>query len=119
MVSTGKACVVCCTYEATMTYTKCGHMCVCVGCLLDACPICNDDVAFTGVASYEWENGDLYDGEWKDDACHGWGKKTWKNGNVYEGEWQDGAQHGEGRLIKANGDTVEGVWKDGVLAEQL
>ena len=35
-------------------------------------------------------NGDMYQGQWKNDKCHGWGKKNFHaTGNVYEGEWVD------------------------------
>ena len=35
-------------------------------------------------------DGEVYEGEWKDDKCHGQGKYIWANGNVYSGEWKDG-----------------------------
>jgi len=34
-----------------------------------------------------YNNGHVYDGEWKEDMKHGKGKMIYKNGNVYEGEW--------------------------------
>merc|ERR1712146_494609 len=34
-------------------------------------------------------NGDVYEGEWKDDKTHGQGKYTYASWNVYEGGWKD------------------------------
>ena len=62
---------------------------------------------------YFYNDGDRYEGEWKDDKKHGQGKKSdlliltlfddsigkWfgNNGDRYEGEWKDGNMHGEGK----------------------
>ena len=35
-------------------------------------------------------HGQVYVGEWKDDAPNGHGKMTYANGSIYEGEWLDG-----------------------------
>lgn len=34
-------------------------------------------------------NGDIYDGNWKDDKKNGNGVYKWKNGNVYKGFYID------------------------------
>ena len=34
-------------------------------------------------------DGDIYDGEWKDDKQHGKGTFKWPHGDMYEGEWKD------------------------------
>jgi len=64
-----------------------------------------------------WNNGNRYEGEWKDDTMHGQGKKSdlfndslililfndfigkffWKSGGRYEGEWKFGARSGKGK----------------------
>jgi len=61
-----------------------------------------------------WNNGDRYEGEWKDDKMYGQGnkrdlfndllilslkntfigKKVWNNGDRYEGEWKESTIHG-------------------------
>eukprot|EP01084_Bolivina_argentea_P243093 407590_1 len=41
----------------------------------------------------------LYEGEWKDDKPHGYGKEVYANGSVYEGEWKDGKKHGYGKYV--------------------
>jgi hypothetical protein len=44
---------------------------------------------------------------------HGRGTRTWKNnGEKYEGEWKDGKKCGQGVLTYADGGRYEGEWKD-------
>ena len=31
-------------------------------------------------------NGDVYDGDWREDKPHGMGKCTYNDGNIYKGE---------------------------------
>lgn len=40
--SAPNACELCLSYEATVTFERCGHRCVCEGCSdLPACPVCD------------------------------------------------------------------------------
>ena len=39
-------------------------------------------------------DGSLYEGQWKDDKAHGYGKYTHANGATYEREWEEDKQHG-------------------------
>lgn len=41
-------------------------------------------------------DGDIYEGEWKDDKANGIGIYIHVNGAKYEGEWLNDKQHGEG-----------------------
>ena len=59
-----------------------------------------------------WYNGNVYEGEWRDDKRHGHGKCTFSTGDVYEGEWKDGKKHGRGKYTYSTGDVYEGEWKD-------
>ena len=64
---------------------------------------------FLGIGPYgrsnrhTFENGDVYDGEWKWWMQHGNGTYTWANGDVYEGEWkgweEGGERHGNGKHV--------------------
>jgi len=59
-------------------------------------------VIVLGRGVWKGANGDIYDGEWKDDKAHGKftsevrvivlgrGVYKWANGNIYEGEFKDG-----------------------------
>ena len=63
-------------------------------------------------------NGNVYDGEFKDDRRHGKGKLTWAagtmhGGDIYEGEYKEGLMNGKGKLTFTNGDIYEGEFKDG------
>lgn len=38
-----------------------------------------------GVGKISYSDGDIYEGEWKDDSFHGHGKYICQNGHLYEG----------------------------------
>ncbi|TPX37799.1 hypothetical protein SeLEV6574_g07866 [Synchytrium endobioticum] len=57
-------------------------------------------------------DGARYDGDWRDDARHGFGRMEYAGGDVYEGEWRDGRRCGHGVLLLRNGDRYEGGWMD-------
>ncbi len=44
---------------------------------------------------------------------HGYGIYEYLNGDVYEGEWKDGLRNGKGIYTTANGKKYEGEWKNG------
>ena len=58
----------------------------------------------------EYANGDVYDGELKDDKRNGRGKITYEDGDVYDGEWKDDSKNGRGKMTLANGSVYEGDW---------
>ena len=64
-----------------------------------------------GVVQYQ--NGNRYDGMFKDGKRHGQGKFTWKNGNVYEGEFENDQMSGHGKFTNFDGNTYEGEYKNG------
>ncbi len=47
------------------------------------------------------------------DKKHGWGRYQWSDGRVYDGLWRNGKQHGEGTYIQKDGSTRAGIWEDG------
>ena len=65
-----------------------------------------------GQGKYTWPDGDVYEGGWKDDKQHGHGKYTYASGEVYEGGWKDDNKHGQGKHTWADGSVYEGGWKD-------
>ena len=90
---------------------------------------------------YRFENGDRYEGEFRDGCCSGWGSCLFKGvgryvgesredrcngagsmfyqgGELYRGEWQDGTRTGWGRYTYPDGETVEGRWSGGELVER-
>ncbi len=40
----------------------------------------------------------------------GFGRMMYSDGNVYAGDWRDNARNGYGVLTKKNGDYYEGCW---------
>eukprot|EP00573_Skeletonema_grethae_P005187 CAMPEP_0201699538 /NCGR_PEP_ID=MMETSP0578-20130828/24395_1 /ASSEMBLY_ACC=CAM_ASM_000663 /TAXON_ID=267565 /ORGANISM="Skeletonema grethea, Strain CCMP 1804" /LENGTH=94 /DNA_ID=CAMNT_0048186329 /DNA_START=52 /DNA_END=333 /DNA_ORIENTATION=+ len=72
---------------------------------------------YAGKGTITYDNGDVYDGAFRDNEPHGFGKMTYKDGRVgkivYEGGLNDdGKPHGRGKWINFFG-TYEGEWKDG------
>ena len=53
-------------------------------------------------------NGNIYEGEWKDDNRHGQGTFYYVTGASYSGEWNNGLIHGYGIYNYVNGDIYEG-----------
>ncbi|GAX19611.1 hypothetical protein FisN_19Hh191 [Fistulifera solaris] len=53
-----------------------------------------------------------YDGYWKSDMMHGKGSRKYTNGDKYEGEFFLGKRQGEGRFTYANGDVFWGCFED-------
>ena len=44
--------------------------------------------------------------------CHGQGKYTWNDGDKYDGKWKNGKENGFGTFTWANGDKYVGEFKD-------
>lgn len=41
-----------------------------------------------GRGKFSYQDGGYYEGEWKDNKMHGWGKLFYENGKIaYEGYW--------------------------------
>lgn len=68
---------------------------------------------FHGKGKFEWNIGDVYEGNFVEGKRQGYGKYTWSNGNIYEGLWSDGTHAGKGKYMWKNGDQYEGDWVDG------
>ena len=50
----------------------------------------------------EYADGDRYEGEWKDEKKHGYGKYTYADGRVREGMWHEGKEvnyDGQGNAV--------------------
>ena len=61
-----------------------------------------------------WDNGDKYEGYWKDDKANGNGELINYNGDIYIGEWIDDKKNGHGIYKCRNGSYYEGLWKDNI-----
>lgn len=70
------------------------------------------DGKFDGHGIFTWSDGDKYVGEYKDGEYHGHGVWTSPDGRVYDGEWKDGEHHGHGVFTWPDGDKYVGEYKD-------
>eukprot|EP00291_Cryptomonas_curvata_P025736 CAMPEP_0172156600 /NCGR_PEP_ID=MMETSP1050-20130122/3307_1 /TAXON_ID=233186 /ORGANISM="Cryptomonas curvata, Strain CCAP979/52" /LENGTH=237 /DNA_ID=CAMNT_0012825699 /DNA_START=243 /DNA_END=952 /DNA_ORIENTATION=+ len=59
----------------------------------------------------KWPGGKEYDGEWKDDQCHGVGKLVYDDGGCFNGEFRENALHGKGTYTYSGGQKLEGEWE--------
>ncbi len=61
-----------------------------------------------------YTNGDMYEGQWKDDTITGHGTFIWRNGKKYVGDFKNGLRHGLGKLYYAPGgledNSESGHW---------
>ena len=59
-------------------------------------------------------NGDVYEGDFKDNYYDGYGIYKFAKGGVYEGEWKKGAYEGKGIYKFPDGGIYDGEWKKGI-----
>ena len=52
----------------------------------------------------------IYEGQFRNDIYHGYGRYIYSNGNYYIGSWQDGKRSGWGKLVDRSGKVYEGMW---------
>jgi len=66
-----------------------------------------------------FNNGSMYDGEWKDGKMHGKAQEFYADGTLqYDGYYKDGFRHGRGKsYTKEGGLNYEGEWKQGKKAD--
>ena len=66
-----------------------------------------------GRGVYRYANGDVCEGDWKDGKIHGKVVCRFANGNVYEGDWMYDKMHGQGKMTYTNDEVYEGHFKYG------
>ncbi len=47
-----------------------------------------------GRGIFKWKDGSIYEGDYKDNKKHGFGKYIDKEGKTYEGGWKNGYREG-------------------------
>lgn len=63
------------------------------------------------TGTYTWENGDVYDGDWRNNKKHGVGTYYYKkSGNEYDGDWKNNKKHGFGTFYWNDGDKYVGYY---------
>jgi len=79
---------------------------------LPQCDTTQNNFKHNCIGSYN--NGyEQYNGEWKNNKFHGFGKWTFANGSRYEGQFYEGKKHGKGKLFHGLKLAKEGIWKNG------
>ena len=58
-------------------------------------------------------NNRSYEGYWQFDKPHGFGINTFPNGKIYTGNFENGKPVGEGQWTYADGRTYNGTWVKG------
>jgi len=68
-----------------------------------------------GNGKMRYDNGNEYDGQWKNNKRDGKGITRYASGNVYIGMWKGGKRHGFGVFhIEKSGDIYRGNWSGGI-----
>ena len=60
-----------------------------------------------------YNDGEKYEGQFKDDKRHGKGIFYYASGDKYDGEWKNNNRHGKGIEYYADGAKYDGEWKYG------
>ncbi len=63
-----------------------------------------------GVGTMIYANGDCYVGSWMLGDISGNGIMTYVSGAIYDGEWRDNQYEGHGAMTYPNGDSYDGTW---------
>ncbi len=68
-----------------------------------------------GQGTYEFPNGDTYEGEWANGKRSGLGIMRFANGSKYVGDFHNDEYGGEGTLYQTDGTELTGMWRSGEL----
>jgi len=63
-----------------------------------------------------WEEGEMYEGEFKNNVKEGIGLYRWADGTTYMGQFQKGKITGLGKMQFANGNIYEGQFNEGYIS---
>ncbi len=66
-----------------------------------------------GQGKMTFADGGQYVGDFKSGKFHGSGNRVWPDGDIYRGQWKDGQYHGKGKFSRPDGSSSEGTWKNG------
>ena len=63
-----------------------------------------------GIGLMQYDNGDKFEGEWRNNKINGIGTLFFRNGDIYNGNFKDGQFEGFGILSLRNGSKYEGLF---------
>ena len=72
---------------------------------------------YTGTGKITYDNGNTFEGSWKDRKKQGQGTYTWSNGNKHVGKWIYGFRSGPGIHTIGTGNAIKtytGEWSGGM-----
>ena len=67
----------------------------------------------------KFKNGDVFEGEFKNNKANGHGIIKYNSGDIFEGEFKNGKKNGYGKTKLKKGEEVEANYKDGELNGQF
>ena len=65
---------------------------------------------------WRYSNGDVYEGQWRNNLPDGKGRYIHFNGDEYVGQFVNGRFQGEGEYRFSNGDVYKGGWTNGEMS---
>ncbi len=65
-----------------------------------------------GKGIYKWNDGGVYEGDFKNGGREGYGKINLIDGSSYEGNWVKNKKEGQGTYTFKDGRYLEGIWKE-------
>ena len=65
-----------------------------------------------GKGFIRWQNGDEYEGDFRNNTVTGKGIYRYANGGVYQGEMVNGSREGRGVMTWKDGGAYDGLWKN-------
>lgn len=68
-----------------------------------------------GYGKYILPDGSCYEGNWREGMMCGRGVFNWADGSFYDGEWKEGRRHGNGILRAADGFSYNGTWVNNAM----
>ncbi len=71
-----------------------------------------------GYGVYVWDDGERYEGEWKNGKKHGFGTYFYNKQSIYSGTWKNGQKYYFGTYYWPDGDFFMGLYKDGKSKDQ-
>ena len=74
----------------------------------------NEKGLYSGKGKMEYPNGDVYEGEWKNNMRDGRGKITFVNQSSYDGMWSKDKMNGQGTYKYFSEDVYEGTFSEGI-----
>ena len=70
-----------------------------------------------GTGKFFYNNGDIYEGDFKNGKKEGNGKIYYENGDRYEGEFKNDVRDGKGKLFLDNGEIIDKIYINDVLVD--